>query len=111
MEILDILLEKQGTGLTTEEQTAVTAYALNQVRTRRDHLLSLTDKYTSSDFPLTDAQKTSILAYRQELRDITNTTPTLNWNSALVDNITWPTHEFVSEYDFMMAGVNEVPKD
>lgn len=106
MDILNILLETQGVGLTVEQTAARDAFALKQVRTKRNNLLDLTDKYTASDFAMTDSEKTAILAYRQALRDITNTKPVLEWNSARVTNITWPTSPFVSEYDIIMSGIN-----
>lgn len=106
MDILNILLEKKGTGLTAEETAAKDAYALEQIRTRRNNLLALTDKYTASDFAMTSSEKTAILAYRQALRDITKTKPELDWETALVSNITWPTSPFVSDYDMIMAGIN-----
>lgn len=111
MDILNILLDKgrNEEDLTAEELQAATNYGLEQVRERRNKLLDLTDKYTSSDFPLTDTQRTNILAYRQALRDITDTTPVVNWRTGLVDNITWPTSEFVTEHDFIMTGTNLVP--
>ena len=106
MDILNILLEKRGINLTAEETAAKDAYALEQIRTRRNNLLALTDKYTASDFVMTDSEKAAILTYRQALRDITNTKPELDWNTAKVTNITWPTNPFVSQYDMMMAGIN-----
>ena len=106
MDILNILLEKEGTGLTADETAAATEYGLAQVRKRRDYLLGLTDKYTSSDFPMTDSQKSAMITYRQALRDITNTTPIVNWENGIVSNVTWPTHELVSDSDFKSAGIN-----
>jgi hypothetical protein len=40
------------------------------MRLTRFELLSATDVYTLSDFPLTDSQKTELLNYRQALRDL-----------------------------------------
>jgi predicted RND superfamily exporter protein len=106
MDILNILLEKKGAGLNAEEESAKDAYALEQIRTRRNNLLALTDKYTASDFSMTDSEKTAILAYRQALRDITKTKAELDWNTAKVTNITWPTSPFVSDYDMIISGIN-----
>ncbi len=106
MDILNILLEKKGKDLTAEEEAAKDAYALEQIRTRRNNLLALTDKYTASDFSMTDSEKTAILAYRQALRDITKTKAELDWNTAKVTNITWPTSPFVSDYDMIISGIN-----
>ncbi len=39
-------------------------------RVRRFELISATDVYTLSDFPLTDYQKTELLNYRKALRDL-----------------------------------------
>lgn len=109
MDILNILLEKKGKGLTAEEEAARDAYALAQVRQRRNNLLNATDKYTATDFAMSDSDKKAILEYRQALRDITKTKPTLDWNTAVVNNITWPTSPFVSDYDMILAGINLVP--
>jgi hypothetical protein len=108
MDILNILLEKKGAGLTAEETAAATEYGLAQIRKRRDYLLGLTDKYTSSDFPMTDSQKSAMITYRQALRDITTTTPIVSWETGIVSNVTWPTHEFVSDSDFKSAGINHL---
>jgi len=105
-DILDVLLEKQGINLTVEENAARDAYAMEQVRTRRNKFLDLTDKYTSPDFSLTDTQRTNILAYRKALRDLTNNVATLDWRTGVVTDVIWPTSEFISEYDHMMAGIN-----
>tara|TARA_Y100000361_G_C11156242_1_gene344306 strand:+ start:1586 stop:1888 length:303 start_codon:yes stop_codon:yes gene_type:complete len=40
------------------------------MRLTRLELLSATDVYMLSDFPLTDSQKTELLNYRQALRDL-----------------------------------------
>ena len=107
MDILNTLLEKEGAALTAEETAEATAYGLAQVRKRRDTLLGLTDKYTSSDFPMTDSQKSAMITYRQALRDMTTgTVPVVDWQSGMVSNMTWPTHEFVSADDFKSAGIN-----
>ena len=55
---------------------------------------------------MTDSEKAAILTYRQALRDITNTKPELNWQTALVSNITWPVSPFVTEHDMIMSGIN-----
>ena len=111
MDILNILLEKKGVNLTAEETAAKDAYALEQIRSRRNNLLNLTDKYMLADFSITAEEKTALTTYRQALRDITNTKPELDWNSGLVTNITWPTSPFISEYDMIMSGPNLVPKE
>lgn len=43
-------------------------------RRERDRLLSSTDKYMISDFPVDEAYRERIRLYRQELRDITQST-------------------------------------
>ena len=40
----------------------------------RDRILSSTDKYMISDFPVDEAYRERIRLYRQELRDITQST-------------------------------------
>ncbi len=42
---------------------------INMRRTERNKLLSESDKYTLSDFPISLDDKMKILIYRQELRD------------------------------------------
>lgn len=41
-----------------------------QIRKKRDELLYATDKYTISDYPITEEDRKVILQYRQKLRDI-----------------------------------------
>jgi hypothetical protein len=79
---------------TAEEETArdaeektwadgAPARRMEDLRTRRNQLLTDCDYMGNSDVTMTDAWKT----YRQALRDITKTTPA---DDAL-SNITWPT--------------------
>ena len=49
---------------TVEERKA------ENMRVTRLELLSATDVYMLSDFPLTDSQKTELLNYREALRDL-----------------------------------------
>jgi hypothetical protein len=105
MDIMNIILEKGGyDNCTAEEKTAADNYAYAQVRNRRDKLLGWTDKYAVPDFAhKTEDLKASILVYRQALRDITDTKPTLN-NYMIVNNITWPTHEYVTDEMILKSG-------
>ena len=79
---------------TTEEETAYDAKekawsdgaldrALQNLRNKRDSLLSETDWWGASDNTMTDAQK----KYRQDLRDLTNGLDTVE----KVNSVTWPT--------------------
>ena len=106
IDISNILLEKDGyTNCTDEEKVLVDNLAYEQVRRRRDYLLNATDKYAVPDFAhKTDELKASILVYRQALRDITVTKPTIDHVNMIVDNITWPTHEYVTEEMFQLSG-------
>ncbi len=72
-------------GATWEEIEAkrdelIAAEPLKLVREERDRLIAVTDWWASSDRTMTTAQK----AYRQALRDITNSATSL-------DDVTWPT--------------------
>jgi hypothetical protein len=56
---------------------------LSSIRTKRDSLLSSTDKYLMVDYPISPAKKTEWKLYRQQLRDLpSNIDP---------NNIVWPT--------------------
>ena len=57
--------------------------ALNDLRDKRNKLLSDTDFYANSDVTMSDAMRT----YRQQLRDITNGLTTVEE----VDAVVWPT--------------------
>ena len=59
--------------------------AIQNLRAKRDMLLSETDWIVLPDSPVTD--KTAWETYRTSLRNITNGLTTLND----VDNVTWPT--------------------
>ena len=66
--------------------------ALDHLRIERDRLLNESDRYSLSDFPhANDTIKNQWLTYRQQLRDITTQTPTINLESGEISNITWPT--------------------
>ena len=53
---------------------------MKELRAERDKLIAATDWWASSDLTMTDAQT----AYRQALRDITDSASSL-------DDVTWPT--------------------
>ena len=61
-------------------QDLTAAEPLKLLREERDRLIALTDWWASSDLTMTDAQT----AYRQALRDITDSATSL-------DDVTWPT--------------------
>ena len=56
------------------------AEPMKKLRAERDRLIAATDWWASSDLTMTDAQT----AYRQALRDITDSATSL-------DDVTWPT--------------------
>ena len=64
----------------TKYNELVAAEPLKLLREERDRLIALTDWWASSDLTMTDAQT----AYRQALRDITDSATSL-------DDVTWPT--------------------
>jgi hypothetical protein len=61
-------------------QDLVGAEPMKALRAERDRLIAATDWWASSDLTMTDAQT----AYRQALRDITDSATSL-------DDVTWPT--------------------
>tara|TARA_R110000787_G_scaffold217155_2_gene326035 strand:- start:493 stop:819 length:327 start_codon:yes stop_codon:yes gene_type:complete len=64
----------------TKEAELMTAFNLTELRTKRNELLSETDYWIFADTPdITSAQT----AYRQALRDITDSATSL-------DDVTWP---------------------
>lgn len=65
---------------------------LDHLRIERDRLLNESDRYSLNDFPhANDTIKNQWLTYRQQLRDITTQTATINLESGEISNITWPT--------------------
>jgi hypothetical protein len=82
-----VYIEGQGlVDLTSEEQTAFDArrasdaeWRTEDLRAERNAKLAATDWWASSDLSMTEAQT----AYRQALRDITNTASSLN-------DVVWP---------------------
>lgn len=64
-------------------QNALIDKAWLLVREKRDDLLAATDYAVMPDYPLTEAQKTEVTAYRQVLRDIPE-------NFASPDAVEWP---------------------
>ena len=61
-------------------QDLTAAEPLKELRAERDRLIAATDWWAGSDHTMTDAQT----AYRQALRDITDSATSL-------DDVTWPT--------------------
>ena len=61
-------------------QDLTAAEPMKELRAERDKLIAATDWWASSDLTMTDAQT----AYRQALRDITDSATSL-------DDVTWPT--------------------
>ena len=64
----------------TKQSELTAAEPLKALRAERDRLIAATDWWASSDLTMTDAQA----AYRQALRDITDSATSL-------DDVTWPT--------------------
>lgn len=66
--------------------------AYDHLRIERNRLLIESDRYSLSDYPhANDTIKNQWLTYRQQLRDITSQTPTMNLETGEISNITWPT--------------------
>ena len=75
-----------------KEISLTSEFAYSELRYKRDKLLLETDKYTLSDFPhANDTIINQWLTYRQQLRDITTQTPTVNIYTGEITNIIWPT--------------------
>ena len=64
----------------TKMNELTAAEPMKELRAERDRLIAATDWWASSDLTMTDAQT----AYRQALRDITDSASSL-------DDVTWPT--------------------
>jgi len=61
--------------------------AIEDLRVKRNHLLTESDWTQSPDSPLTDAKKTEWATYRTSLRNLTNGLTTVEQ----VNGVTWPT--------------------
>lgn len=76
----DELVSIDTTAVNNKATELLNFYNLEQLRTERNRLIAETDWWDASDTPtMTDAQT----AYRQALRDITDSATSLN-------NVTWP---------------------
>lgn len=65
--------------------------AMQMLKVERNRLLSESDKYVISDFPITIEKKEECKIYRQILRDLpSNSNPNLNTNNELI-NVIFPT--------------------
>ena len=64
--------------------------AIKTLRNQRNDELKNSDWTQFNDSPLTDVKKSEWQTYRQELRDITTQTPSLDDNGNLT-GVTWPT--------------------
>lgn len=64
-------------------------FCAQQIREKRDYLISQTDFMLMQDYPLSDEDKKNMEVYRQALRDITKD-PSFPWTGTPVDNIPWP---------------------
>ena len=73
----------------TNQTVKVISYAPSKdslcqsVRNKRNSLLESSDKYMTSDYPITDTQREEIKVYRQALRNITK-------QNGFPENIIWP---------------------
>ena len=76
----------------TKNTEMINTMAYDLLRIERDELLIESDKYSLPDFPHSnDTIRNDWLAYRQELRDITTQTPTIDVITGEITGITWPT--------------------
>lgn len=71
--IYKVLREKYDSGeLIPDDFIQDPSVLANEIRAKRDNLLSTTDKYMATDYPISKDKKKKIKEYRQALRDITN---------------------------------------
>ena len=69
----------------------INTMAYDLLRIERDELLINSDKYSLPDYPhANDSVRNQWLTYRQQLRDITTQTPTIDATGGIT-GITWPT--------------------
>lgn len=64
-------------------------FCAQQIREKRDYLISQTDFMLMQDYPLSAEDKKNMEVYRQALRDITKD-PSFPWTGTPVENIPWP---------------------
>lgn len=69
-------------------------FCAQQIRDRRDFLISQTDYMLMQDYPLSVDDKKNMEVYRQALRDITKD-PSFPWTGTPVENIPWPKNPLV----------------
>lgn len=79
--VIDSINTKQVTVLPTDSD--IPAYLAKQAREQRDRLLSETDYLVNSDYPITQEDRSLVIAYRQALRDITE-------QPGFPETIVWP---------------------
>tara|TARA_R110000796_G_scaffold356_1_gene1223 strand:- start:426 stop:716 length:291 start_codon:yes stop_codon:yes gene_type:complete len=75
----DTAYDKDGNVVSYDESAVTTESNMMELRQERDAKLAATDWWASSDLTMTSAQT----AYRQALRDITDSATSL-------DDVTWP---------------------
>jgi hypothetical protein len=69
MSVITESIKCLATGITTVNEITV-IYDWGQTRSERDSLLEQSDIFMLSDRPLTDTQRTELLAYRSALREL-----------------------------------------
>ena len=76
----------------TKNTEMINTMAYDLLRIERDELLIESDKYSLPDYPhANDTIRNEWLTYRQELRDITSQTPTIDAVTGEITGVTWPT--------------------
>ena len=76
----------------TKNTEMINTMAYDLLRIERDELLIESDKYSLPDYPhANDTIRNGWLTYRQELRDITSQTPTIDAVTGEITGVTWPT--------------------
>ena len=63
---------------------------MEEVRSRRDNRLQMSDWTQFNDSPLSDSKKTEWATYRQELRDLPATASPEYSDEGMLVNVTWP---------------------
>ena len=106
IDVPNTLLEKGYEGLTSAEVSAVLEYALNEIRSRRNNLLKLTDVYALPDYPFaSEADRQSFLDYRKSLRDFPiGLSPTYNTKTMELQGVDFPSHSLITDDMFRSTG-------
>lgn len=84
----DYVWDNTSTSVRVKNDTELTEDRRDAMLTRRQSLLSASDRYVLDDYPITDAKRTEWRTYRQALRDL----PSVATDAQILGGtIPWPT--------------------